>query len=358
MKLGLGLYRHMLTPDNFRFAKQAGATHIVAHLLNYFTDSKSPRFKAATSQGGGFGVSDNRGKLWTVEELRDLKGAINAEGLELAAIENFDPSHWYDIVLDGPNKQQQLEDVKTTIRRLGEVGIPIMGYNFTIAGVWGWVAGPFARGGAESVGYEAERAPEETLVPIGQLMNVVYAEDAPEGNIGTVSEQQLWSRVTEFLQEVVPVAEEAGVRLAAHPEDPPLPVLRGTARLIYKPDLYQRLLDIVPSHYNALQFCQGTTTEMAEGDVYEAIDRYSSQGNIAYVHFRNVRGKVPHYHEVFLDEGDLDMFRALQIYKKNGFDGVMVPDHTPQMTSPGPWHAGMAYALGWMRAAMTAVERM
>ena len=153
------------------------------------------------------------------------------------------------------------------------------------------------------------------------------------------------------------MAEEAGVRLAAHPDDPPLPTLRNTARLVYTPDRYQRLLDIVPSYYNALEFCQGTIAEMAEGDVYEAIDTYSKQGKIAYVHFRNVVGKVPNYTEAFVDDGDVDMIRALEIYYKNGYDGVIIPDHTPRLECAAGWHAGMAYALGWMRAVITMLQR-
>jgi mannonate dehydratase len=93
-----------------------------------------------------------------------------------------------------------------------------------------------------------------------------------------------------------------------------------------------------------------------EMDVYEAIDRYAGQGKIGYVHFRNVRGKVPNYHEVFLDEGDVDMIRTLRLYHKHNFDGVIIPDHTPGMTCDAPWHAGMAYALGYMRAAVTMIE--
>ena len=147
------------------------------------------------------------------------------------------------------------------------------------------------------------------------------------------------------------------MRLAAHPDDPPLPALRGTARLVYKPELYQRLLDLVPSHHNALEFCQGTIAEMrGEMDVYEAIDRYAGQGKIAYIHFRNVRGTVPNYHEVFLDEGDVDMVRALRLYHRHGYDGVLIPDHTPGMACDAPWHAGMAYALGWMRATIAMIE--
>jgi mannonate dehydratase len=93
-----------------------------------------------------------------------------------------------------------------------------------------------------------------------------------------------------------------------------------------------------------------------EMDVYEAIDTYSKGGHIAYVHFRNVRGKVPEYHEVFLDEGDVDMVRALRLYHRNGYGGVIIPDHTPQMTCAASWHSGMAYALGWMRAALHFIE--
>jgi mannonate dehydratase len=91
---------------------------------------------------------------------------------------------------------------------------------------------------------------------------------------------------------------------------------------------------------------------MPGADVYEAIRRYASQGSICYVHFRNVRGKAPNYHEVFLDEGDVDMVRALRIYKECGFEGVLIPDHTPQMACAAPWHAGMAFAIGYMKAAL------
>jgi mannonate dehydratase len=291
--------------------------------------------------------------LWTYEQLRDLRAAINAEGLELAALENFDPSHWYDVLLDGPRKKEQLENVKTMIRHIGKAGIPVMGYNFSIAGVWGHVQGPYARGGAESVGFFGPDGPEETPIPNGMVWNMVYDAHAPAGSIGTVTHEQLWDRLTKFLEEVVPVAEEAGVRLAAHPDDPPMPTIRGTARLVYQPKYYQKLLDIKPSPANGMEFCIGSLAEMTEGDIYDVIDHYSRQGKIGYIHFRNVRGKVPHYEEVFVDEGDVDMIRALRILKKNNYDGVLIPDHTPQMSCDAPWHAGMAFALGYMKAVIT-----
>jgi mannonate dehydratase len=188
------------------------------------------------------------------------------------------------------------------------------------------------------------------------VWNMVYDPQAPAGTIGTVTHEQLWQRLEVFLDALVPVAEEAGVRLAAHPDDPPMPTIRGTARLVYQPRFYQQLLDLKPSRASGLEFCLGSLAEMTEGDIYETIDQYSRQGALAYVHFRNVRGKVPHYHEVFVDEGDIDMVRALRILKKNRFEGVIIPDHTPHIECDAPWHAGMAYALGYMRAALRLIE--
>src|SRR5262249_34649040 len=194
-------------------------------------------------------------------------------------------------------------------------------------------------------------------IPNGTVWNMVYDPNALPGDIGEVTSDQLWSRLKFFLEELVPVAEEAGVRLAAHPDDPPLPTLRGTARLVFRPELYQKLLDIIPSPANALEFCQGTLAEMhGDIDVYEAIDRFAGQQRIAYVHFRNVVGKVPNYREVFVDEGDVDMIRCLRLYHEHGYDGVLIPDHTPAVECSAPWHAGMAYALGYMRAAIRMIE--
>jgi mannonate dehydratase len=356
MKLGLGLYRHMLTNENFRFAKQAGATHIVAHLINYFNNDN-----LSTASGDGvFGVSDNPNPTWSFEELDALRKSINDEGLELAAIENFDPIHWYDILLDGPRKKEQMENIKTTIRNMGRAGIPCIGYYFSIAGVWGRTEIQSARGEAMGVGFIESQTPPETPIPNGTVWNMIYDQNAPSGYVGNVSHEEIWQRMEDFLVSLVPVAEEAGVRLASHPDDPPLPVIRGTARLVTQPQHYQRLLDLVPNHYNSLEMCLGTISEMADGefDLYEAVDRYSKQEKISFIHFRNVRGKVPNYEEVFVDEGDIDMFRVLQILHKNNFDGVIIPDHTPQMSCDAPWHAGMAYALGWMKASMSAIERM
>ena len=354
MKLGLGLYRWMLTQDNFRFARQAGATHIVAHLTDYFASSDS----LSTGSGNDvWGVTRNYGKYWTYEELRELVAAVEAEGLKLEALENFDPAFWSDILLDGPRKDEQIEGIQGLIRNMGRAGIPIMGYYFSLAGVWGRTNRLRTRGDAVAVGYVQEYIESEPPIPNGTVWNMVYDPDAPPGTLGTVTREEMLARRKAFLDAVLPVAEEAGVRLAAHPDDPPLPTLRGTARLITQFAEYQELLDSFPSPANALEFCVGTLSEMTEGNIYDCVEQFSRQQKIGYVHLRNVVGKVPNYHEVFVDEGDTDMYRVLEIMHRNGFDGVLIPDHTPQMTCDAPWHAGMAYALGWMRATLSAIER-
>jgi mannonate dehydratase len=353
MKLGLGLYRHALTRENFQFARQAGATHIVAHLVDYFKGGKrNPRNNQPTGSDQGWGQAGDPKRLWTLRELVALRRKINDAGLELEAIENFDPAHWHDILLDGPKRKEQMENVKTIIRRMGQAGIPIMGYNFSIAGVCGRTHAPYARGGAKSVGMEG---PVDAPMPKGMVWNMVYDPAATKGFEPAITQKELWRRLGEFLHEVVPVAEEAGVRLAAHPDDPPMPAMRGQPRLVYQPRLYQRLLDVAPSPANALEFCLGSLAEMTEGGLYQTVDSCSRQKRIAYVHFRNITGKVPFYRETFIDDGDVDMLRVLRILKKNRYDGVLIPDHTPQMTCDAPWHAGMAYALGYMRAALQSI---
>ncbi len=353
MKLGLGLYRHMLSRENFQFARQAGATHLVVHLVDYFTGGgQSARDNQPVGTDYGWGRAGDPHKLWTVEELKAICGVAASEGLKVEGIENFDPAHWHDVLLDGPKKRQHLENVKTVIRRVGEAGIPIVGYNFSLAGVCGRVSGPFARGGAISVGMDG---PLDTPMPNGMVWNMIYDPHAPPGAAPAVSHEELWRRWAEFVDEIVPVAEEAGVTLALHPDDPPMPTMRGQPRLVYQPQLYQRVIDHNPSRANALEFCLGTLAEMTEGDLYDTVEQYSRQGRLAYVHFRNIAGKVPYYSETFLDDGDIDMLRVLRILKKNGYDGVLIPDHTPQMTCAAPWHAGMAYALGYMRAALQAI---
>jgi mannonate dehydratase len=228
MKLGLGLYRQLLNPETLRFARQAGVTHIVAHLPGYFV-RENAKIITSDQAAYGFGVSEADDPIWTGEGLRDLKSLVNSEGLELEALENFAPAHWYDVLLDGPRRAEQMARVKQILRDVGQAGIRTMGYSFTIAGVWGRTEGAFARGGARSVGFEN---PAQPPIPAGMVWNMVYDRERfdpenPKETVGPVSPEEIWRRFAGFLREMMPVAEEAGVKLALHPDDPPLPTLRG-----------------------------------------------------------------------------------------------------------------------------------
>ncbi len=356
MKLGFGFYRHMLNDDVMRFAQQCGATHAVVHMCDYF--GKDPRAQKSDNQPvgtlDGWGVTQHSA-IWTVEELLAIKAQLARHGLIFEAIENFDPAQWYDILLDGPKRAEQLAGLKQLIRNVGKAGVPIYGYNFSLAGVAGRL-NLTTRGGAEAVGLDG--ADSELLkkpIPNGMVWNMVYDPDAPRGFIPPIDSEELWRRYSAFLKEIIPVAQEAGVAMAAHPDDPPLPTVRGQPRLVFRHHLYQRLLDIVPSPNNKLEFCVGTLAEMQDDDLYGCIEKYSR--HVGYVHMRNVRGKVPHYCETFIDDGDVDVTRVLQILHHNGFDGVVIPDHAPKMTCDAPWYAGMAYAMGYLRATMQAVTK-
>ena len=140
------------------------------------------------------------------------------------------------------------------------------------------------------------------------------------------------------------------MRLAAHPDDPPVETLRGTARLVNRPEKYDRLLALEPSPANALEFCIGSLQEMPGCDIYETTRHYARRKALAYVHFRNVRGHVPNYVETFVDDGDVDMTEIVRILRDEGFEGVLVPDHVPELACAAPWHAGHAYTVGYMKA--------
>lgn len=230
MHLGLGLYRDLLTEENFRFARQAGVTHLVVHLAGYFK-GRNPALSSGPD-GQGWGRTNNHNRRWSYDGLVEIKQHIESHGLVWEAIENLDPAHWYDVLLGGPKREEQIEDIKQMIRDVGRAGIPIIGYNFSIAGVWGWTRGPFGRGEATTVRYDESAIDKGTPIPNGMVWNMVYDPEAPDGHVPPVSPEELWARFEAFLEEVIPVAEESGVTLALHPDDPPTDTLRRTARLV------------------------------------------------------------------------------------------------------------------------------
>ncbi len=320
MHLGLKFSIDTLTRDNLQYAQQMGVTHIVLH---------SPRL-------GEAGVLD-------YVQLLQIKKFIDSFGLELVAIENLPGDHMKPIALGAPDRDGYIDNVCTSIENMGKVGVPILGYYFHLAGVSGHWRVYTSGGGRGDAGLKS--------------FDYDLVKDAPHVEGAPVSVEEMWQRLGYFLERAVPVAERAGVKLAAHQDDPPAPTLFGTGRLLTDHDAMQRLIDLVPSPNNGLEFCQGTVAEMGPDKTIDAITRFASQDKIFYVHFRNVRGQFPRFDEVFIDEGDVNMIAALKAYKEAGYTGVITPDHTPRVIGDkGYGHRGRAFALGYIRAAMQALD--
>ncbi|MCU7551507.1 mannonate dehydratase [Chitinophagaceae bacterium LB-8] len=356
MKIGFGLYSHMLTNDYYKMAKQLGATHIVAHLTDYFHQSDTGADDQPLGNvHKGWGIA-KEAQIWSYEELIALKRDIAKHGLILEALENFSPAFWYDILLDGPKRDEQLSNLKQLLKNMGKAGIPIMGYNFSLAGVAGRTIGPYARGEALSVGLEGYSEALDVPIPSGMIWNMIYDTDAPNENIETITHVELMKRYKHFINEMIPVAEEAGVKLAVHPDDPPLKEVRRQPRLGYHPDHYKEVMELDQSSSHVMELCLGTMAEMEDSNIYEALEYFAKNNKIGYIHFRNIKGKVPHYKEAFIDDGDIDMGKIIRILRKHKFEGVLIPDHAPQVTSKAPWDVGMAYAMGYIKALVDTIK--
>jgi mannonate dehydratase len=247
---------------------------------------------------------------------------------------------WDSLTLGLPDRDEKISAWCTMLRNLGEAGIPTLGYNFKPVGNFRTPA-TIGRGGAKYSTFDY----------------AIWAQNPPHHPKKVITEEALFANLVYFLERVLPVAEECGVRMALHPDDPPIPEpMGGAARIVSTLDQYQRIFDAVPCASNAMLFCQGCVTEMGE-NIPAAIRRIGEQNKIVYVHFRNVRGTPRSFQEVFVDEGDVDMVEAMRAYRDIGFQGPFMMDHTPQLGPDNTFWAGHAYANGYIRALIQAVYR-
>jgi mannonate dehydratase len=181
----------------------------------------------------------------------------------------------------------------------------------------------------------------------------------PVPKADAIDERSLWANLKYFLDRAVPVAEEAGVKLAMHPDDPPLPSFRGHAQIMSSVEGFERLVELRPSPANGVCFCQGTFAEIGV-DIPATIRRFAK--HIHYVHFRDVVGTVPQFRESFHDNGKTNMVEAMRVYREIGFDGPMRPDHVPTLDgesneNPGYAMLGRLFAVGYMRGLIQAAEQ-
>ncbi len=283
------------------------------------------------------------GGKWAVNDLVKLRLQVESEGLKLMALENV-PTHFYlDIMLGGPNREQQIENMIQTVRNIGDAGIPIFGYNWMPSHVWR-TKPELIRGGALATAFDYEQALK-----------------MPNTHGREHTEEEMWERLEEWIRIITPVAEEAGVRCGIHPCDPPVEKLGGIPQLFRSFDSYKRLIEIVDSPYNGIEFCQGTFSEMedaANGGIYDMIRYFGERKKILYVHFRNVSAPVPKFREEFINTGHVDMYKAMQIYQEVGYDSFFIDDHVPQTFEDTPWgHRGRAFANGYIQAMIEAVTK-
>jgi len=281
-------------------------------------------------------LQEEKPGIWSKKELAKLKLSIESYNLQLSAIENV-PTHFYDhIMLNGPNKNMQIENMIQNIENMADVGIPIFGYNWMPSHVWR--TNPrYIRGGAIATAFDYESAKNYPLTHDRE-----YSED------------EMWESLEEWIKIITPIAEKKNIRLGIHPCDPPVEKLGGIPQLLRSFESYKRLIEIVDSPSNGIEFCQGTFSEMEDakdGGIYEMIDYFSSRKKILYVHFRNVSGTVPKFNEEFINSGYVDMHKAMNIYLKNGFDSFFIDDHVPLTNNDTEWgHAGRAFANGYIQA--------
>jgi mannonate dehydratase len=279
---------------------------------------------------------------WDFMSLLHMTRRFADAGFTVAVIESAPPMD--RIRLGLPGRDEEIAHVCELLTNMGAVGIPVWCYNWMA--VFGWMrtsTTTLTRGGALVTSYDHS------------LM-----EGAPPTAAGRVSEEQLWESYAYFLERVVPVAERAGVRMALHPDDPPISPIRGVARIFRSVEAMERAIAMVPSDYHGITFCQGTFATMGT-DIPAAIRSFGGRDKIHFAHFRDVRGTPERFVESFHDDGQTDMLQAMRCYKEIGFRGPMRPDHVPTMEgdpndTPGYTNRGRLYAIGYMRGLMVAVH--
>ena len=281
----------------------------------------------------------------TLEDVLKVKARVESFGLRLAAIEGYVPM---ENLIFGRDDGTELAAMKNLVRHLGEAKVPILCYNFMACTDW-------VRTKLDVVERGGAAVTEFNLAEAKQAMSL--SDDTTEIGDDAIDAAALWHNLEFFLNELLSVAEEAGVDLTMHPDDPPLPSFRGKARIMNSVENFERLIALSDSPRNGICFCQANFVAMG-ADVPDAIRRLGPR--IRYVHFRDVEGMADHFRETFHDNGPTDMVAAMRAYREVGFDGPIRPDHVPQFADeegePGYTMQGRLFAYGYIRALLQATE--
>ena len=314
-------------------------------IAEFINPTPSPLWKLAKQAGvdravGGlpFDTLQPGEQVWDLAPLTRMKQRYEEGGFELAVIEARPPLNKAKRAL--PGRDEEIDGVCELLVNMGKLGVPVWCYEWMTDFNWlrTNVSTP-SRGGSVVTSFDYAAVPEEPT------------------ELGPISEDALWENLEYFLKRVLPVAELAGVKLAMHPDDPPLSPIRGVGRIMRSVENFQRLLDLAPSPMNGVTLCQGNFTLMTK-DLPGVIRHFRDK--IFFVHFRDVKGEPKKFEETWHDAGQTDMLACMRAYRDIGFDGVLRPDHVPTVEGDSNADAGYSafgrlYAIGYIRGLRQAV---
>ena len=291
-----------------------------------------------------------QGEGWEYDVIRAVQEAWKKEGLTLRVIEG-PPSLYTKTKLGLAGRDKEIANFITFMENIARLGIDTVCYNWMPVISWARTTlDRPSRGGALVSAFDVEDSRDE----------------APITEYGTLTHQDMWNNLEYFLKAVVPEAEKHGIKLALHPDDPPIDNIRGIPRIMTSVNAFKRLIDMVPSASNGLTFCQGSFASMGgpreDVDIPAAIKYFGGRNTIHFVHFRDVRGNKNNFEETFHDDGKTDMYCAMQAYYDIGFRGPIRPDHVPTMARdsnehPGYSTIGTLFAIGYIRGLMEGVTK-
>ncbi|MEP6894327.1 MAG: mannonate dehydratase [Chloroflexota bacterium] len=293
--------------------------------------------------------------LWTNSEKASYeyyasrKELFEAAGLTVYGFGNSSVHNQDVITLGLPGCDEKIEEYKTHLRNLGKAGIPYTTYAHMANGIWS-TERELTRGNASARAFNLATADKGWWVG--------WEYEGPFTHERQYSEEEIWENFVYFIEQVAPVAEEAGVRIGIHPDDPPVEDLGGVPRCIFSNfDGYKRALEIADSPNVGMCLCVGCWAEggsLMGRDVFETIQYFGERKKLFKVHFRNVDQPLPHFVETFVDDGYLDMYKVLKAMRAVDFDGVFIADHIPTMGSHS--QVGTAYTIGYMKALLARVN--
>lgn len=337
MNINLSEFLHPRFSQNWTFARQCGVDDVITLLDGAEQDQRMFAFIGKKPAERGSRGND---KPWSLPRMRDVVEKYSDFGFTVRAVEDTPPLDKARLGQQG--RDEQIEDVLEQIEAMRQLEIPILCYNWSAVSGWARTdSAVLSRGGA--------------LVTSFRLVD---AEELPPLVDEGITHDQLWDSLSYFLDAVVPAAEAAGVRLALHPDDPPVHVLRGLPRIMASVDGFRRLRDLNPSQANAITFCQGNFALMSD-DLPGLIQEFGDR--IAFIHFRDVRGTAADFVETFHDNGQTDMAMCLRAYETAGYSGPLRADHVPTLAGepndrPGYGAYGRLFALGYIRGLLHGIS--